>query len=277
MNRLLAVLVPAVLPALTRGLFRQPMLAAASDGPERGRTRGAPRIIAHRPARGLLLLLVIVIVLVAGRRPALAAGPVTVSVSPATAAAMVGADFTLDIDAANVSPPGLGGYVIVVQWNPAILTLRSLSDSGWVTSGQVFVLCTTPTINNTAGYAELDCTPIFGFGSGVTTSAPHALAYAVFHANAPGTTAIDLTGSELLDPVSATIPVSTFTNGSATVFVPGSVGGIAGAPDIAALPPQMAGAGAGRHRSNRAAVAIVVAGGVAAAGAVGYKMRAWRR
>lgn len=152
------------------------------------------------------------------QRGAHAAGAAVISVSPATATANVGDDVPLDIDAANVTAaPGIGGYVIALQWNPAVLALTSIADAGWVTgSKSVFVWCTTPTIDNTAGKAEYDCNPLMAFGSGVTTSGPQALAHAVFHAKAPGTTAIDLSGSTLQNPSNISTS-STLTNGSVTV------------------------------------------------------------
>ncbi len=233
MKPLLAALVSAVLHVSTRGRHRVLRRPAPSVTPEPGRVPGAPPLNEWRLSRGLLLLFVIVATLTTSQRPAEATGLPNVSVAPATATAGIGADIALDVDASNVSLPGLGGYVIVLQWNPAVLTLTSLIDSGWVPSGQVIVICTTPIIDNTNGTAELDCTPLFGYGDGVTTSGPQALAHAVFQAKASGTSTIDLTGSSLVDPSSIEI-ASTLTNGSVTV--PGSVGGIAQSPDVAALP-----------------------------------------
>jgi hypothetical protein len=177
------------------------------------------------------------------------------SVASATASTGVGGGITLDVTAANVSAPGLGGYVIILTWDPAVLTMISLTDSGWVTGGNIIVICTTPTIDNTAGTAELDCTPIYGFGSGVTTSGPQALAQAVFHANALGTTAVDLTGSILLDPLNVAIQTTTLTSGSVMV-TPASVGGVAESPDIAALPAPSASGAAGARRSAYAGLAV---------------------
>lgn len=151
-----------------------------------------------------------------------AADPAVMSVTPATATASVGDDIALDVNAANIAAsPGLGGYLIVLTWDPAVLTLTSITDAGWVTGGQVVVVCSTPTIDNGAGTAEADCTPILSFGAGVSTSAPHALAHAVFHAKAAGTTGIDLTSSNLLNPSSVAM-TSTLTGGSVTVVAPTS-------------------------------------------------------
>jgi hypothetical protein len=152
-----------------------------------------------------------------GHGAAQAADTAAISVSPGSATASVGDDVTLDINVANVpTAPGLGGYVIVVQWDPAVLQLTSLADAGWVTGGNIIVVCDAAAINNTAGNAELDCTPTLAFGTGVTTTAPHVVAQAVFHAKAPGTTAVNLTGSSVMNPSNIAL-TSTISGGSVTV------------------------------------------------------------
>ncbi|MBI5283676.1 MAG: hypothetical protein HY874_01140 [Chloroflexi bacterium] len=171
----------------------------------------------HRFLRGLLLALAVVATFTMSHRRAQAAEPSLISVSPATASAHTGEDVPLDINAANVpAQPGLGGYLIVLTWDPAVLTLTSLTDSGWVTSGQVIVVCTTPTIDNAAGTAEIDCSPVIGFGAGVSTDGPHVLAQAVFQAKTPGTTSLALTDSVLLN-TSGLAMTSTLAGGSVTV------------------------------------------------------------
>ena len=173
--------------------------------------------MADRLSRGLLLVSVVAAAFAMSHRAAHAADPSAISVAPATASADAGDDVALDIDAANIpAQPGLGGYLIVLKWDPAVLVLTSFTDTGWVTSGEIVVICTTPMIDNTSGTAEADCTPIIGFGSGVSTTAPNALAHAVFHAKAPGSTAIDLSGSSLLNSSNVAL-TTTLANGSVTV------------------------------------------------------------
>ncbi len=150
-------------------------------------------------------------------RTAVAAGP-TVAVSPASANAVVGGDVTLDFTVDAVGAPGLGGYLIVLKWDPAILSLTSFDDSGWVTGGNIIVVCDPPTIDNAAGLASLDCSPLLAFGSGVTTTTTQNLAQAVFHAKAAGTTPIDITGSNLLNP-SAVEVAATLASGTVNVAV----------------------------------------------------------
>lgn len=176
--------------------------------------------MAHRLSRGLLLASIVAATFAMQGRGAYAADPSIISVEPPAASANVGDDIPLDINAANIAEsPGLGGYLLVLRWDPAVLTLTSITDSGWVTSGDAVVVCTTPTIDNGAGMAEADCTPVLSFGAGVSTSGPQALAHAVFEAKAAGTTAIDLTGSSLLNTSNVAI-TSTLTNGSVTVGAP---------------------------------------------------------
>lgn len=175
--------------------------------------------MAHRlPLRILLVSATVIAVAVAmAQSRAQAADTAAISVSPASATASVGDDVTLDVTVANVpSAPGLGGYVIVVQWDPAVLQLTSLADAGWVTGGNIIVVCDSAVINNGAGNAELDCTPTLAFGTGVTTTAPHVVAQAVFHAKAPGTTAVNLTGSSVMNPSNIAL-TSTISGGSVTV------------------------------------------------------------
>jgi hypothetical protein len=153
-----------------------------------------------------------------------AADSPTLAVSPAAVSAVTGDDIGIDITAANVpAQPGAGGYLVVLKWDPAVLSLTSLVDAGWVTSGQIVVVYTNATIDNAAGGAEADCTPVIGFGAGVSTVAPHVLAHAIFHAKAPGSSAIELGGadppSSLLNPSNSDI-ATTLVNGSITVSAP---------------------------------------------------------
>ncbi len=188
----------------------------------------------YRFLRGFLLALGVVATFTMGHRPAQAAEPSLLSVSPAAASASAGDDVALDINAANVpAQPGLGGYLIVLTWDPGVLTLTSLADAGWVTGGQVIVVCTTPIIDNDAGTAEIDCSPVIGFGAGVSTTEPHVLAQAVFQAKAPGTTAVDLTDSVLLNTSNVAM-TSTLTGGSVTVTAPTPTG--AASPEATQTP-----------------------------------------
>jgi hypothetical protein len=150
-------------------------------------------------------------------RPAGAAGP-AIAISPASANAAAGSDVTVEITADGVpASPGLGGYSIVVRWDPAVLSLASFDDTGWIEGGDVVVHCDIPTtIDNADGTAKADCSPERANGDGLAATAPQALLRAVFHAEATGTTSIDLSDSYLLTPSAA--PVSaTLINGVVTI------------------------------------------------------------
>jgi len=164
-----------------------------------------------------VLVCVLAATLAMSRGGARAADGPEILVSPATTTVNVGDDVSLDIEAANVPvSPGLGGYLVSLQWNPAVLQLTSITDAGWVTNGNIIDSCETTSIDNAAGTAAFDCTPALAFGPGVSTTEPRVMARAIFHATATGTTAIDLTGSTLINPSNIVI-ASTITGSSVTV------------------------------------------------------------
>jgi hypothetical protein len=168
----------------------------------------------------LLLIFAASALFALGQRGAQAADTAAISVAPAAATVSAGDDVSLDGMVANVpSAPGLGGYALGLKWDPAILQLVSITDSGWVGSGAVIVLCDTAGIDNVAGTAGFGCSPIFANGPGVTTTAPHALVHAVFHAKVPGTTTIDLTGSSVMNPSNVAL-TGTISGGSVQVTAP---------------------------------------------------------
>ncbi len=236
--------------------------------------RSLRRVAVIATAALAIVAAAIVAVAASSPRQTAAAGP-TILVSPAAVSSGVGQDVNIDIDVADIATPGLGGYVVVMRWDPAVLSLTSLSDSGWVTSGGLIVLCSAPTIDNTGGSAELDCTPFpFPPGDGVTTTAPHPIANAVFHTKSIGTTAIDLapapTPSSLLDPAANEITPLTITNGTVTVVL--SVGGEAREPDQASLPVRGDGGRGGELRYG-AIIAVALAAAAAASWRFARRLR----
>ena len=142
---------------------------------------------------------------------ATAAGTAQIAFAPASASGASGAAVNVDITVASVDPaPGLGGYSVTVTFNPAVVHITSLQDSGWITSGQNVVICSTGTLDNAAGKATAGCTPIPLFGApGVSTSAPHALLHASFTGVAPGTSTLSLAGSTLSAPDGTAIAATT--------------------------------------------------------------------
>ncbi len=143
--------------------------------------------------------------------------------SPPTATVPIGTSLPVDITVASIpADPGLGGYALALTFNPAVVRLDSLTDSGFVTSGQNIVICTPATIDNTAGKATASCTAIPLFGQpGVSTTAPVALMHGAFTALAPGTSALSLAGTTLQAPSGADLAVS-LSDGAIQVTAPAS-------------------------------------------------------
>ncbi len=184
--------------------------------------------------------------------------------SPSSASVAVGSNVTVSITVANVS--NLGGYDVSLQFNPAIVHLASLEDSGFVRSGGNIVACNPATIDNSAGTAQDSCLTISPFGTpgpGVSTVTPKALLYASFTAIALGTSPLTLTGSDLLDPNGATITL-TLGTGSITVTPATSVGGIAQLTGVGTLPAQTSGADSSRHPYLLVMLAVGLLAAVAA-------------
>lgn len=171
--------------------------------------------------RLLGIILAIVIALVAVSHGLAQSGGAHVAFAPASSTAAAGASVAVDVTVANVAAsPGLGGYTISMSFNPAVVRLASFADSGFVTSGQLIVICGPAQIDNVAGTAQAMCTPIQIFGApGMSTSSPVALLHASFTALAPGTSPLSLDGSTLKDPTGATI-AATFGSGAITVSAP---------------------------------------------------------
>ena len=159
----------------------------------------------------------VLMLLVGSPSRAVAATP-QLAFSPPSATIAVGSDVNVDISVADVdAQPGLGGYDIALSFDPAVVHLTSLVDSGLVTQGQNIVICNPASIDNAAGTATATCgtLPIFGF-PGVSAGAPSPLLHAVFSAQAPGSATLSLAKSVLEDPVGGSLSV-TFVPGSITV------------------------------------------------------------
>jgi hypothetical protein len=134
---------------------------------------------------------------------ALAAGNVVagsgaqVSFSPQSVNASVGATVAVDVTVANVNPdPGLAAYDLTLQFDPGVVRLDDLSDSGFITSGENVVICVPGQIDNAGGSANATCTAIPLFGApGVSTTEAVPLLHASFTTLAVGTSALTLSGS----------------------------------------------------------------------------------
>ncbi len=128
----------------------------------------------------------------------------------------------VDVTVAGVdAAASLGGYTIDITFNPAVVRLDSVVDSGFIKTGTTTVICETAPIDNVGGHSRSACATIPQPGSrGVSTVAPKALMHASFTALAPGTSALDLSGTTL-DGVSRTPIEASLSNGSIQVTAPG--------------------------------------------------------
>ena len=161
--------------------------------------------------------------------------------SPASANVAVAGTLNLDITIANVTD--LGGYDLALSFNPALVHLVNLTDSGFVPNppSQNIVACPIAAINNMSGTATANCTTVFSSalgppapGTGVSTTSATALLHAKFTGVAAGLASLALTGTTLQGPTGLPIAV-TLGTGTITVAVPASVGGVSERPDLTKL------------------------------------------
>jgi hypothetical protein len=211
--------------------------------------------------------------LVAGGRPMPASATTAqIAFSPSSSTVAVGGNVNVDITVADVS--NLGGYDVFLQFNPAVVHLTSLVDSGFVrTNPTNIVVCNNSnqgTIDNSAGTATESCATVVIFpppGPGVSTVAATALMHASFTAVGAGTSSLTLTGTTLQDPLGNAIAAALGT-GSITVTAAQSVGGIAEEPDVAALPSR-------NSPPHHAGAAYALAGAALVAAATALAGLAW--
>ena len=196
-------------------------------------------------------------------RPAAAGGAAGLGFSPPASTIAGATPEAVDLTLTNAG--GVAGYEAWIAFNGAVVHLNSLTDAGFLAnpnpSGtpQNTVVCTTPTV--TASYGHLACNVLTlppPFPPPVLPSAgstPVSLVHSVFSAAGTGTSPLSLTAvasgtpqtTLLLDANSTPIP-ATLGSGSVTVGgtptsgVPASVGGFAELPQLAAAPPDRAGA-----------------------------------
>jgi hypothetical protein len=207
---------------------------------------------------------------IAGAGPEAQAASAQLAFSPSSSSVAVGGNVAVDITVATVS--NLGGYDVHLQFNPAIVHVVSMTDSGFVKSGGNIVVCNDATIDNSAGTAIDSCStvPIFGTpGPGVSTVGATALLHVSFTGVTAGKSSLTLTDSTLEDPDSAT-STPAFGTGSIAVTA-ASVGGVAQLTGVGTLPAQTSRADSSRHPYLLVMLAVGLLAG-AAAGA-GYAMR----
>ena len=209
----------------------------------------------------------------AGTPPTARAASAQLAFSPSPSSVAIGGNAAVNITVANVS--NLGGYDVHVQFNPAIVHVTSLEDTGFVTGGGNIVVCNPATIDNSAGTATAACATVSPFGTpgpGVSTTGPTALMQATFTGMATGTSSLTLTGTTLEDPNGNPIAAKLAT-GSITTTAAG-VGGVTKLVDGSALPPQANAAEPGRQLYTLIAIAAGLLAAIAAG--AGYAARRHR-
>jgi LPXTG-motif cell wall-anchored protein len=145
---------------------------------------------------------------------AAAGGGAEIAVTPAAVNAGPGEEFGVDYTVANAA--NIGGYTLTVRWDPAILEMRSMVDSGFVETGGSIVLCGNAQIDNAGGVASTFCTTIFALGPGVDAPGATVIASSVFLAKAAGETELAIGESDLSDTAGTEI-ASVTADGRVTV------------------------------------------------------------
>ena len=168
--------------------------------------------------RWVLLPLVALLLLTAGDRMSAQEGA-SLSVDPASqTVGLEDGAFEVRILVDNVTTnQGLGGYTLVMDYDPNVLHALTITDSGFVASTGNAVVCPASAIDNDAGRLAQFCftIPIFS-QAGPQTTDPQVLARVTFEPVGEGATTLDIGGSTLTDPQGNTTLAPT-ANGEVTV------------------------------------------------------------
>jgi len=149
-------------------------------------------------AVSLIVIIATVVVYVIMNRP-ISSATAVLRVDPSTASASIGQNFTINLSISNVVD--LFGYQIKLRWNPMMLDAINAAEKPFLKSGGStwFV----PKINNTVGYALVDCTLLSNVagvnGSGI-------LATVQFHVKTSGSCDLALYDTALLNSTENLIP-----------------------------------------------------------------------
>ncbi len=112
---------------------------------------------------------------------------------------------------------GLGGYTLVMRYDPTILHARSITDSGLIGSTQNTTLCPSTNIDNRNGALGHFCLTIPILAQpGPTVTSPQVLVHVSFEPVGAGTTALDISETTIIDPHGNDLAAST-ANGQVSV------------------------------------------------------------
>ncbi len=158
--------------------------------------------------KALVIIVCTLGLLAAAPHPGHAAGPAQLGFAPSASHAAPGATVAIDVTVADVT--GLGGYDLQLSFDPAVLRLGSLQDSGFVASSGNLVTCVPATIDNSTGHAVAACftIPLFSSSPGAAATTPVPVIHASFVALRPGSSTLSLAGSDLKDAAGGLIPVT---------------------------------------------------------------------
>lgn len=119
---------------------------------------------------------------------------------------------------------GLGGYTLVMRYDPAVVRGRTITDSGFVGSTENPVLCPASATDNENGILAHFCftIPIFS-EPGPTTTEPQVLSRITFEPVSEGTTTLDISETTVIDPQGNNLGATT-SNGRVTVRAAGANG-----------------------------------------------------
>ena len=148
----------------------------------------------------------------AQERPSLAVEPAELTIG------LDDGPFSIDVVVDDVTnEQGLGGYTLVMSYDPAIVSALAVEDGGFVTGGDNAVVCPSTGIDNDAGRLAIFCFTIPLFSEpGVTTATPRVLATVQFEPLALGATTLDISEATLTDGRGGAL-ASVSINGTVTV------------------------------------------------------------
>ncbi|MBI4571260.1 MAG: hypothetical protein HY723_04865, partial [Chloroflexi bacterium] len=140
----------------------------------------------------------------------------SLAVVPPSQTVALGED-SFDVSVTVDDVTNLGGYTLVMTYDPDVLRALTITDSGLAGSTGNAVLCPASAIDNDAGRLAHFCftIPLFA-GPGPQTSEPQVLVMVRFEPVAEGTTTLDISDSSIIDPQGNGLGAST-ANGTVTL------------------------------------------------------------